>query len=157
MRVSPSNGVAPRSDLAADDDLVGRVVDELMPRLPASTDRALLERAGRRAAVDARLSGGASAIAADVETAVRAALVRALRAQHPSVPERTAPDPVECERLVGLVAALPPLQRRVVEGYFVAVREVTELARDLDLSIPELVAVRRDALIHLRDAYRPAS
>jgi DNA-directed RNA polymerase specialized sigma24 family protein len=63
--------------------------------------------------------------------------------------------PADHDRLAALVAELPPLQRRVVEGYFLEHCDVHELAGEQGLTLDDLSAVRILALRALRDGFFP--
>ncbi|MBZ5738129.1 hypothetical protein [Nocardioides mangrovi] len=63
--------------------------------------------------------------------------------------------PSDADRLSVLVAGLPTLQRRVVEGYFLEHCDVRELAGRQQLTVDDLHAVRILALRALRDGFFP--
>jgi hypothetical protein len=145
----------PDADRTSDDRVVLRIVAEVMARVPASADRSALERAGRRAAAGLRLRTAPGVVTpADLDTAVRRALVQHLNGAHPAparVPDSAPVGPTaERARVAARLAILTPLQRQVVEGYFIADRGVAGLSAELGLSAAELVRVRTGALLELR-------
>ncbi len=93
------------------------------------------------------------------EQRIRAALVDLLRSidwQARARTPRPAPDRGRVEAAHAALAALPDLQRSVIEGYFLGRRTLPELAADLQLDEQEVVGLRTEALQALRHTLAPA-
>lgn len=91
-------------------------------------------------------------------TRIRGALVEALQAIDWSARGRRPRTAVRPALLAGAraaVAALPGDRREVIEGYFLDARSLPDLSDDLALDLPEVVALRDEALHSLRRTLAP--
>ncbi|MEP9362587.1 sigma factor-like helix-turn-helix DNA-binding protein [Nocardioides sp. CN2-186] len=64
-------------------------------------------------------------------------------------------EPSPLHHLVEAIRELPEQLRLVVEGYFVERRSVAELAAELGATVAQVVQLRAEALVRLRDAVVP--
>lgn len=151
------------SGLAGDAGLVRRLVDEVMARVPSTTDRVALEEVGHLAAAELRTRpGGGGVDDTDVAVAVKAAIADRLRSWFSGPPTGSADDEQEHARraarrasAAAMVASLPLLERRVVAGFFVEDRAVDDIAAETDRPLAEVVDLRAHALRRLREAHHP--
>ncbi len=141
--------------------VVHHLVAETLRRVPDSVTRDELTAAALAALTVARRAY-APAVHGDVhryaEQRIRAALVDLLRSidwQARARRPRPAPDRGRAEAAHAALAALPDLQRSVIEGYFLDQRALPELAADLQLDEHEVVRLRTAALRALRRTLAP--
>jgi RNA polymerase sigma factor FliA len=147
--------------------LVERVVEQIRTRVPRSVDLDALRAAGLEAlalAADAHDPDQGVPFARFAETRVKAAIVERLRAtdwtargahvQARRIDAGEEPDARvrRLTRLTAAIAELPPRQRRVIEGYFVAREPMGVLAADLGLPEARVALLRAEALVQLREA-----
>ncbi|WP_296601639.1 hypothetical protein [Nocardioides sp.] len=137
------------------------LVEETLRRVPASVAAEDLHAPGRVALAEAARSWAPDedvAFADFARARIRVALVEALRSIDWSARGRrprssTPPALVGAARAA--VAALPGDHREVIEGYFLHARSLPDLGDDLELDLPEVVALRNDALRSLRRTLAP--
>ena len=146
--------------------LVHEIVREIAARVPSSVDRDRLLSAGLVAALEAARAYEPTADGDFLRYAnavVRSELLVVLRATDLSAaePEPEPAEPAEPARpdarLLGLRAALDSLEERhrmVLEGFFVEEREVAGIAVELGVAEAQVVQLRTQALMLLRDTLR---
>jgi RNA polymerase sigma factor (sigma-70 family) len=159
----------PRGKMSAEEltlsavPLVHEIVREISARVPACVNLDELLSAGLVSAMTAAQAYEPAAdgdflvyanavVRSDVLVALRTADVSGPRADH-SVVEVPAPD----KRLTSLREAIDSLEarhRRVLDGYFIAERGTAGLAADMGLAEAQVVQLRTEALMLLRDTLR---
>lgn len=141
--------------------LLRELVEETLRRVPRAVVAEDLQTPGQVALAQAAHAWAPEddgAFADLARTRIRAALVEALHAIDWSARGRRRHTPTP-PALVGAaraaVAALPSDRREVIEGYFVHSRSLPDLGDDLELDLPDVVALRDDALRSLRRTLAP--
>lgn len=142
--------------------LLDDLVEETLRRVPPSVVAEDLRAPGRLALAEAARAWAPERDGAFADVArarIRAALVEALRAIDWTARGRR-PRTLTPPALVGAaraaVAALPGERREVIEGYFLHARSLPDLGDDLELDLPDVVALRDEALRSLRRTLAPA-
>lgn len=143
--------------------LVHEIVREIAARVPSSVDRDRLLSAGLVAALEAARAYEPTADGDFLRYAnavVRSELLVVLRATDLSAarPEPEPAGPARPDaRLLGLRAALDSLEERhrmVLEGFFVEERDTAGVAVELGVAEAQVVQLRTQALMLLRDTLR---